>query len=122
MVVDGDGELLLGLVLADDVLVEECLDLLRLGQMRGRGAGLGLAAVVFEDGVADGDALVADVGARVVGGRRDELGDGVLRFVAERAAKRFFGTAAWFHLADSSITPEPVAAMRCFRVRCAAGR
>ncbi len=37
VVVDRDGELLLGLVLADDVVVEEALHFLRLGQMAGRG-------------------------------------------------------------------------------------
>ena len=42
VVVDRDCELLLGLVLADDVLVEKRLDFLRLGQMGRRGAGLGL--------------------------------------------------------------------------------
>ena len=41
VVVDGDGELLFGLVLADDVFVEESLDFLRLGQVGGGGAGLG---------------------------------------------------------------------------------
>jgi hypothetical protein len=54
--------------------------------MAGGGGGSFSAAVVFEDGVADGDALVADVRARIVAGRRDQLGDGVLRFMAERAA------------------------------------
>jgi hypothetical protein len=68
VVVDGDGEFLLGLVLADDVLVEEGLDLRGLGEVRRCGAGLRLSLVVFEDGVADGYALIADVGAGVVGG------------------------------------------------------
>ena len=78
VVVNRDGKLLLGLLLADDVFVEERLRLSRLGQLVGRGAGLGLGTVVFQNGIADGDALIADVGARIVGGRGNQLGDGVL--------------------------------------------
>ena len=100
VVVDGDGELLLGLVLADDKVVEEALDFLRLGQVAGGGGGVGgVAAVVLEDRVADGHALIADVGARIVAGRRDQLGHGVLRLVTERAAQCFFGSRARFHFA-----------------------
>jgi hypothetical protein len=36
------------------------------------------AAVVLKNGVADSNALIADVGARIVAGRRDQLGYGVL--------------------------------------------
>ncbi len=97
VVVDRHGELLLGLVLADHVVVEEALHLLRLGQVAGGGGGMRFAAVVLEDRVADSHALVADVGARVVAGRRDQLGHGVLRLVAERAAQCFFGSRARFH-------------------------
>ena len=78
VVVDGDGQLLLRLLLANDVLVEELLHLGRLGQLVGGGVGLRLGPVVFQDGIADRHALVADVGARIVGGRRDQLGDSVL--------------------------------------------
>ena len=63
VVVNRDRQLLLGLFLPDDVLVEESFHFLRLGQLVGN-AGLGSgAAVVFENGVADRDALVANVGA-----------------------------------------------------------
>ena len=86
VVVNRDGELLLGLVLADHVIVEEALDLSGLGEMAGGGGGSVAAAIVVEDGVADRHALVADIGARIVAGRRDQLGDGILRFMAERAA------------------------------------
>ena len=99
VVVDGDGELLFGLVLADDVFVEEGLDFCWLGQVR-RGGVAGLRPrrfVVFEDGVADGDALVADVGARIIAGRRNQFCDGVLRLVAERAAERFFEAPGSLH-------------------------
>ena len=88
VVVDGDGKLLLGLILTNHVLVEEGLNLLRLRKMRGRRAGRGLSAIVFEDRVADGYALIADIGARVVRRGGDKLGNRILRFVAKRAAKR----------------------------------
>ncbi len=97
VVVNRDGELLLGLVLADDVIVEEALHLLRLGQVAGSGRWMRLAAVVLKDRVANGYALVADVCARIVAGRRDQFGHGVLRLVAERAAQCFFRSRARFH-------------------------
>jgi len=68
VVVNGDGQFLLGLILADNVFVEERLDLERLGQMRGSRAGGSLRAVVFEDRVANSNALVADIRARIVAG------------------------------------------------------
>ncbi len=53
MVVDGDGELFLGLILADDVLVEKAFYFLRLGQVAGdigrNGGFTAAAAVVLED-------------------------------------------------------------------------
>jgi hypothetical protein len=80
VIVDGDGELLFGLLLADDVLVEEALDLLRRGQAGAVVAALD-APVVGDDVVADLDALVADEDRRT----RDQLTNVVLVFVAERA-------------------------------------
>src|SRR5579859_647139 len=71
VVVDRDRQFFLGLLLADDVFVEEYLDLLRFGQMVGRGCRLRLSAVVFQNRVADGHALVADIGPRIIAGRRD---------------------------------------------------
>ena len=82
VVVDGDRELLLGQLLADDVLVEELLDLGRRGQRRARAAAVE-AVVVRDDVVADLDALVADEDRRA----RDQLADVVLILVAERAAQ-----------------------------------
>jgi hypothetical protein len=52
--------------------------------------------VVFKDRVADRNSLVADVGARVIAGRRDQLPNDVLTFVAEGAAERVVGTGT-FH-------------------------
>jgi hypothetical protein len=71
VVIDSDGELLLGLFLADYVLVEERLDLLRLGKMIRSGRWTGFGAIIFEDGIADGDAFIADIGPRIIAGRRD---------------------------------------------------
>ena len=78
MVVHGHGELLLGLVLADDVLIEERANFLRLGQVNRCSGGGGFGAVVLEDRVAHGDALIADVGARIVRRRADQLRNRVL--------------------------------------------
>jgi hypothetical protein len=48
VVVDSDSELLLGLLLADHVFVQESLYFERFGKMSRRGSGLGLAAIVLE--------------------------------------------------------------------------
>jgi hypothetical protein len=78
VVINSDGELLLGLLLTDDVLVEKRLDFLRLGQVIGSSRGVGFGAVVLEDGIADRDALVADISPGIVTGRRDQLGYRIL--------------------------------------------
>src|ERR1019366_8638001 len=97
VVVDRHGEFLLGLLLPDDVLVEEGLHLDWLGKLVGGGCGLRFRAVVLQNGVADGNALIANVGSRVVGGRRDQLGNSVLRLVAKRTAQYFVGTSSGPH-------------------------
>ena len=103
VVVNGDRHHLLGGVLADHLLIQEALDLLRLGDggqggsgrstSMGSCAGLaclfrpmtGVALIVdqllIKDLVAEIDALVADVNART----SDQLAHLVLRFSAERA-------------------------------------
>ena len=87
MVVDRHGQDLLRLLLPDDVLVEESLDLLWLGQFA-QGGDARLCGVlpplrlVLEDHVAEMDALVADVHP----GTGDELGDLILTFPAKRTA------------------------------------
>jgi hypothetical protein len=48
--------------------------------------------VVLEDGIADSNTLVTDVGARVVAGRRNQLTDGVLRLMTKGTAKGIVGT------------------------------
>ena len=81
MVVDGDREGALGGVLADHVLLQDVVDLARLGQVleldRGRGGG----QLLVDDLVAEVDALVADVDA----GAGDQLLDLALRLAAEAA-------------------------------------
>ena len=84
MVVDRDGQRLLGLVLPDHVLVQHHLDLERGGDLRDRLGDLPLL-VLCQDLVAEGDALVADVDR----GPGDELPHRVLGLPAERAAKMF---------------------------------
>jgi hypothetical protein len=79
VVVDRDGELLLRLFLADDVLVEELLDFLRDRERRPGAAARLEAVVVRDDVVADLDALIADEDRRAC----NELADVVLVLVAE---------------------------------------
>src|SRR5579864_1970589 len=47
-----------------------------------------LMAVVFKDGVADPNALVTNVGARVIRGGGDQLTNNILAFVTKRTTER----------------------------------
>src|SRR5439155_17481336 len=98
-VVNGYRELLLGLFLPNHVLVEEGLDLLWLWKLVWSGRCRGRRAVIFQNGITNCDALVANIGSRIVARRGDQLSDSVLRFVAERAAKNFFSSGLVFHSA-----------------------
>src|SRR5215813_3109071 len=80
VVVDGDREDLLGALLTDDVLIEDGLDLGRLGE-RADLARLLLFPLLRDDVVAELDALVADVD----GGPGDELANVVFTLPAEGA-------------------------------------
>ena len=80
VVVDRDGEALLGLLLADHVLVEEFLDLHRLGKAHAAFL-LFVLALLGDDVEADVDALVTDVDGRA----GDQLAHVPLALVAERA-------------------------------------
>ena len=89
VVVDGDREDLLGLLLADDVLVERSLDLRRVRELGGLRLGARrLEHLLLDDLLAEVDALVADVDALA----RDELADLLLALAAEAAAIRDLGS------------------------------
>ena len=89
VVVDGDREDLLGPLLADDVLVERELDLARVRELGGRRLrSSALEHLLFDDLLAEVDALVADVDALA----RDELADLLLALAAEGAAIRDLGS------------------------------
>ena len=92
VVVDGDGEDLLGALLADDVVVEERADLTRVGQVVEAQLG-GLGELLFDDLVAQVDALVADVHAWP----GDQLADLLLRLATERALEQFAGVTEFGH-------------------------
>ena len=85
VVVDRHRQLLLGGFLADHVLIEEFLHFQRFGDLVGSSRGR-FDLVVFQDRVADRDALVADVCARIVAGGGDQLSDYVLALMAKRTA------------------------------------
>ena len=89
VVVDGDRERALGGVLADHVLVEDLVDLLRLGQVLELEAGR-RGELLVDDLVAEIDALVADVDA----GAGDQLLDLALRLAAE-AAEELLVRVGW---------------------------
>jgi len=87
VVVDRYGERALGLLLADDVLVEDVVDLPRLGEaldVEGRWS----RQLLVDDLVTEIDALVADVDA----GAGDELLDLALGLAAEGAEELWWIT------------------------------
>src|SRR5205807_9364494 len=98
VVVDGDRKDLLGPLLADDVLVERLLDLARAGQGRRRALrARRLEHLLFDDFLAEVDALVADVDALA----GDQLANLLLALPAEGAAIWDLGLAGghepgWF--------------------------
>ena len=100
VVVHGDGQRTLGLVLADDVVVQDAVDVTRLGQLleiqRRRSREL-----LVDDLVAQVDALVADVHARA----GDELLHLPLRFAAEAAEQLVVALGRSRHRAPPSAKP-----------------
>ena len=93
VVVDGDRQRPLGLLLADDVLVQDVVDLARLGEVLDVEARRG-GELLVDDLVAEIDALVADVDART----GDQLLDLPLRLTAEAAEKLFVGVGGTCHV------------------------
>jgi hypothetical protein len=83
VVVDRDSEGLLGCVLPDDILVKEVEDFLGLGQVFPLDF-VAVAALFFDDLVAQIDALVTDVDP----GAGDQLGDLLLALPAERTLQK----------------------------------
>jgi hypothetical protein len=78
VVVDGDGEDPLGLLLSDDVIVQEGKDLARLGKLSEFEVGT-LRELLLNDLIAKIDALVADVDTRT----SDQFLDLLLGLTAE---------------------------------------
>src|ERR1700686_1650764 len=88
MIVDGHGQLLFCFILPDYVAVEERFNFRRTRQALVDRIRL-LALFFLENLFADGHTLVADVGARVVRRRADQLLNLLLRFMAEGKAQVF---------------------------------
>src|SRR6266850_2773008 len=86
VVVYRDREFFLGAVLPDDVAIQKPLDFRWAGQLPRRRRGL-LAFLIFQNRLANPDALVADIGARIVRRRTDELFDLLLCLMAEGTAQ-----------------------------------
>ena len=84
VVVDGDGQRLLRVVLADHIAVEELADLVRLGQLFQQPDLGALGELLLDDLVAEVDAFVADIDP----GTSDELLDLLLALSAERALEQ----------------------------------
>src|SRR5439155_15516168 len=94
VVVDRDREHALGVILADNVLVEGGVDRLRVGDQPALGALLrGGLGVLFQDFLAEVDALVADVDART----GDQLAHLRLVLPAERTARVAAAVLAFVH-------------------------
>jgi hypothetical protein len=87
VVVDGDRERALGVVLADHVLVEDVVDLARLRQVLEMSNARRGDELLVDDLVAEIDALVADVDA----GAGDQLLDLALGLAAEAAQELLVG-------------------------------
>jgi hypothetical protein len=86
MVINRDAQLFLGLLLPDDVLVEESLHLGRLGQLELGRRRLLLPALV-QNLAARHHAFVADIRAGMISRRGNQFPHGILGPVAERAAR-----------------------------------
>src|SRR5258708_29166931 len=84
-----------GVLRADIVGVEKLLYVGWTGESASERSGL-LALFILENGLANADTFIADVGARIVGRRTDQLLDLLLSLVAEGAAQ-WLGWIKFFH-------------------------
>jgi hypothetical protein len=85
VVVNRYRKLLFCVLLPDDVLIQELLYFQRLGHLA-RADGRLVGLIVFENGIANPNALIANISSGVITGRGNQLADYVLALVAERAA------------------------------------
>ena len=85
VVVYRDRQLFLGGFLPDHILIQKFFHLEGLRQLVGAGRRL-LGLVIFEDRVADCNALVANVCTGIVARGRNQLADYILTFVAKRTS------------------------------------
>jgi len=85
MVIDGHREFLLRGLLPNYILIQILLQLQRFRKFMGRAVGVFLT-VVFQDGIAYGDAFVADVSSWVITGGGYELTNYVLTLMTKRTA------------------------------------
>ena len=101
MAVDGDRQDLLGVLLADHIVVQELVDLFGFGQLVEPHLG-GISQLLLDDVVAQFDALIADVDTR----SRNELANLLLRLTAEAALDE---VAATVSQSSHPLSPAPQA-------------
>jgi len=97
-------QLLLNGFLTDHVLIQKLLYFKWLGDLVGS-TGRGLYLIVFENGIANRNAFVADVGSRVIAGRRNELADYVLTLMTKGTSQSIIGSGT-LHADFSSSTAD----------------
>ncbi len=108
VVVDGHRQDLLGVLLPDDVVVQELVDLLGLGQLLEAELG-GVGQFLGDDVVAELDALVADVDTRP----GDQLLDLLLRLAAEAALHQIATVSEFRHVGSSCSVSGPCCSSVC---------
>jgi hypothetical protein len=94
VVIDGDRERTLGFFLANDVFLEEVVNLFGLGQIEvGDGLATVLRLTLINDFVTELNTLITDIDAR----SRNELLDLLLAFATERTLEELAGIACACH-------------------------